>query len=150
MPGPHYERMTRPEVERALLGLAGSTWPHDVPEYAIKGVLAFNSMQTKAISTGNFASYVATLASYLDVSMPAVPADLATLDDAQLRALAADMELAYWDFHRRSNALSYTHQYWRKHVDAGGTPPTILQYRDFFLSTANTIRAVRGLPNLTA
>ena len=150
MAGVDYTRMSRAEVERAVLGLAASTWPNDVPEYAIRAILAFNDMQAAAVSTANFASYVTTLSAYLDVPMPDVPADLSELSDAEMVELAGDIELAYWDFHRRSNALGYTQQYWRKHVEAGGTPPTILQYRDFFLTTANTIRERRGLTDLTA
>lgn len=150
MAGVNYARMSRAEVEKALLGIAASTWPHDVPEYAIRGILAFNEMQATGLSTANFASYVTTLAAYLDVPMPAVPADLSALNDAQLRTLAASMDLAFWDFVHRGNALGYCQQYWRKHVDAGGTPPTILQYRDMFLTVANYTRARRGLAALTA
>lgn len=151
MPGVDYDRMSRPEVVRALLGLAASSWPHDVPEYAIRGILALNGMLAAPMDDDTFAGAVTTLRGYLDVPMPDVPADLDTLDDAQLRTLTAAMELAYWDFHRRSNALGFTEQLWRRRVEHT-TPqrPTLVTYRDTFLKLANAIRSRRGLPNLVA
>ena len=159
MPGPHYERMSAAEQQTAILGLAASTWPWDIRETALRGILGFNDIQADSIkagragtiiSTANLASYTTTLAAYLNVAMPAVPADIAAMTAQDRLALAQALDLAFWDWNRRRNALDSVLAYYRQVVAGGGAAPTILQFRNTFLETADAIRAQRGLAALTA
>lgn len=159
MPGPHYERMGAAEQQAAILGLAASTWPWDVRETALRGILGFNDIQADSIKVGragtivsaaNLAAYTTTLAAYLNVAMPAVPADIAGMTDQARLALLQALDLAFWDWNRRRNALDGALTYYRQVVAGGGAAPTILQFRDTFLATVNAIRAQRGLAALAA
>lgn len=145
MAGPQHSRMTRPELERLVVSYASAAYPFEIREKAVQAVLDFNELQTSKLDENGFDSAVAVLAAKLDVAMPSVAADLSTLNDAQLVALADSLELAQWDFQRRSHALNYTHQFWRQR----GTVPTAAQYRDMFLRIANYMRAARGLSAVT-
>lgn len=158
MPGTDYSRQSAAEQEKAILGLSASTWPWDVRESAMRGILSFNEIQVDAIkagragtvvSVGNFAAYTTTLAGYLNVPMPAVPADLSGLKDAERLALAQALDLAFWDWLRRKNALDTALVYYRQVVSAGGAAPTITAFRDTFLGIANSVRAQRGLPDIS-
>ena len=150
MPGVQYQHMSRADLERAVVGLAGYTWPHDIGAVAVRAILQYNELQTTPLNVTQFFSSVNTLASYLDVPMPAVPDDLSELDDAALVALAQSLDHASWDFSMRSNALDYTQQFYRKQVAGGGAVPSLGNYRDTFLQAANIIRERRGLTDLTA
>lgn len=160
MPGTDYTRMDRAAREKTLLGIAASTWPWDIQETAQRGILGYNDLFALAKSSGqnavstvtwaNFKTYVTTLAGYLNVTMPVVPEDLNTLSDAQLLTLLQSMELAFWDWNRRVNALNNTLQFYRQAVTAGVTPPAIIVFRDTFLDFANASRAARGLTALVA
>ncbi|TXH45996.1 MAG: hypothetical protein E6Q97_30505, partial [Desulfurellales bacterium] len=117
MPGTYYSRMNAAEQERAILGIAASTWPWDVRETALRGILGFNDIQADSIkagragtivSTANLAAYTTTLAAYLNVAMPAVPADIAAMTAQDRLALAQALDLAFWDWNRRRNALDST------------------------------------------
>ena len=158
MAGTDYSRMSAADQEKAILGLAASTWPWDVRETALRGVLGFNDIQVDTIRAGragavvtvtNLAAYTTTLAGYLNVAMPAVPADIGVMKDQERLSLLQSLDLAFWDWGRRRNALDSTLAYYRQVVSGGGAAPTIVQFRDTFLETANAIRAQRGLTALT-
>lgn len=146
MPGPQHSRMTRTELDRLVISYASSSYPFEIREKAVQAVLSFNDLQTTKLDENGFDAAVVALAAKLGVTMPTVPADLTTLDDAQIVALADAMELAQWDFQRRAHALNYTQTFWQQRAP---TVPTSLQYRDMFLRIANYMRAVRGLSAVT-
>ena len=145
MPGPQHARMSRPEVDRLIVAYASATYPFDVREYAVRAAHSYNELLASPLDEQGFESAVSTLNDKLAVAMPAVPADLSALTDAQAVALADALELAQWDFHRRCNAMGYTHQFW---VRRGGVP-TSAQYLAMFYRIANFSRTMRGLPNIS-
>lgn len=141
MPGPQHSRMGRAELERLIVGYASADYPFVFREYAVRAVLFFNGLQTTKLTEQGFENAVIVMADKLNVSMPAVPADLSALSDAELVTLADSLELALWDFHRRANALQYCGSFWA----SAASPPTAVQFRDMFIRLANYARGARGL-----
>lgn len=149
MAGPQHARMTRADLESAIVRYSRESYPHDVAEEAIKHILFFNNLQTTPLDDATLETYVDVLTGKLNVTQPTVPADLVALTDAQAIALADSLELAGWDYKRRTNALQATHSFYVKAKEATGAVPTIAQYRDTFLWMANKARSRRGLADLT-
>lgn len=145
MPGVQHSRMPRADIERLILAYASADYPYSVKEYAVRAALAFNDLLDAPLDEQGFETAVSTLHAKLNVVMPAVPADLASLSDAQAVALADALELAQWDFHRRTNAMGYNQQFWQRR----GIAPTAAQYLAMFYKIANFTRGGRGLPNIS-
>lgn len=138
-----FTRLTRPDVEARILRMLQDGREH---EHRLEAIQAVNNLQTLLAAANKLneqalENAVISVAGKLDVPIPAVPADLSTLDLAQLVALAQQMELAEWDYYKRTAALSQTFAYWR----ARGTAPTPTTYEAMFLRMANYMRAKRGL-----
>lgn len=145
MPGIQHSRLTRQRVDELIVQYASASYPFDVREYAVRTALSFNELQTTPLSETAFEAAVTTLHAKLIVAMPTVPVDLATLSDAEAVALADALELAQWDFNRRTAAMGFNLQYWQKR----GVVPTAGQYLDMFYRVANFARGVRSLTNLS-
>lgn len=145
MPGPQHSRMSRSEVDRLIIAYASASYPYDVREYAVRAAHAFNDLAATPLDEAGFEVAVGTLHDKLVVAMPSVPVDLSTLSDAQAVTLADSLELAQFDFHRRTNAMGYNHQFWQR----SGVAPSAAQYLGMFYKIANFTRAVRGLPPIS-
>jgi hypothetical protein len=141
MPGPQHARMSRPELERTIVSYASADYPYMAREHAVRAALRYNELLAQGLENGPLQTAITTIAGKLLVAMPAAPADLSGLTDAQLASLADSLELAFWDYHRRTYALGAAHEVWVKR----GTEPSASDYLNTFLALANYVRAGRGL-----
>lgn len=145
-----FSRLDRAEVNRRILTMLQDGRVHEHRFIAINAVNQFNALIVNKLDTTAFNASVVEIASRLDVAIPAVPADLDSLTNAQAVALAQQMELAEWDYYKRSDCLSQCFQYWRTLATANTpTIPTSAQYLNTWLSMMNYVRAKRGLSALT-
>jgi hypothetical protein len=140
-----FSRLPREQVEQAVIRMSFDDRAAMSRRMAIVTVLDFNDLAATKLVDSNFDTAVTTIAGKLSVAVPSVPADLATLSDAQLVALAASMALAEADYQDRIEALAECKRYWTTIVESGGTAPTSTTYLNRLLALMNYVRAARGL-----
>lgn len=140
-----FARLTRPKVDEHILRYAQDYREAEVRSVAISAVNDFASISATQIDESTFSTYVQSMAGKLDVAMPSVPADLSTLTDAQAVALADSLELADWDYRRRTQQVGENYRYWLRQKELGRTPPAAAAYIAMYLTLINYVRAKRGL-----
>jgi hypothetical protein len=140
-----FSRLPREQVEQAVIRMSFDDRAVLSRRMAIQTVLDFNDLAGTKLTDTTFDTAVTTIAGKLSVALPSVPADLATLNDAQLVALAASMTLAEADYQDRIEALAECKRYWTTIVNSGGTAPTTATFLATLLSMMNYVRAARGL-----
>lgn len=145
MPGTQFEYLQGEALKRHILQQAGLTYPWDARNIAVGAVVRLSAMQASPFNSATLNAAVSQLAGYLTVTMPTLPADLTAESEEDLRTLAAGLELAAWDWHRRVTALEYTFTYYSN----ASTPPSATDFKDTFLLAANFSRAARGLSALS-
>lgn len=145
MPGTQFDYLEREPLIKHILQQAGHTYPWDARNNAVSAVVRLSEMQEAPFNSATLNAAVSQLAGYLTVTMPTLPADLTAESDEDLRTLAADLELAAWDWNRRVNAVEYTFTYYSN----ASTPPSASDFKDTFLLVANYARAARGLSALS-
>lgn len=144
-----FARLTRANVDAAIIRYAASDRAFDVRPTAVTAVNAFASITPSQIDEATFEGYVLSMAGKLDVAVPAVPADLATLTDAQARTLAGQLELADWDWHRRLASVNENWTYWVRQIALGRAAPSATVYVNMLLRIMNYVRSKRGLAAVT-
>jgi hypothetical protein len=144
-----FSLLSRIQLKDAIRRYAFSDNPFNVRPIAINAVNDFNELLLAPLDEAGFDSAVQTMAGKLDVAQPAIPADLETLTDDQLRALAQSLELAEWDYHRRNACLAENHRFWKTRKLTANVVPTASQYLAMLLRMMNYVRAKRGLAPVT-
>jgi hypothetical protein len=140
-----FSRLTRAQVDQYIIRFAQDDRPFEVRPVAIQAVNDFADISPAQIDEDAFAAHVVSMVAKLDVAIPAVPADLGTLSEAQARTLAGQLELAEWDYRRRVQALADNHRYWVRQLALDRAAPNAAAYLAMLLKLMNYVRNKRGL-----
>jgi len=136
-----YARVSRAVALDAIQRMSFEDRANDVRSIAIDAVNDYHDIAPAVLSEASFNAAVVTMVAKLDTAMPAVPANLDGLSDAQVAALANSLELAEWDWRQRVRLLRENHRYWVRR----GTNPDAGTYLAMWQTMANYVRSKRGL-----
>jgi hypothetical protein len=146
-----YTRLSRAEIERDIILMASDARVENVRRTAIQAMVRYNDLLPTSLTEAQFSSAVPNLVGLLSVAIPATPADLSALTDAQAVALAEAHELATWDYQTRAEQLYQVEAFYQK-LGFGGqanAATNIGTIRATLVTFMNYARAARGLAALS-
>lgn len=142
-----FELMNLDQLRDHISRYDNNRYDLDYRKIAIDYAHHFNRLQTTKLTTAQFQTAVTALAGVLQVTKPAVPNGYALKNIAHSAAvaLADSLELAEWDWNKRLEAMESTYKFYA----IAASPPSSNNWLDMFKDTANYMRTLRGLPDIT-